>query len=81
MVVYGFLVNLFHMMVYGFLVNLFHMVVYLVNLVLAIWVNLVNVVHLVHLADWILDNWVKLDMFYYPKDEKIFQKLKFSSKF
>ena len=50
------------------------MVVHLVNMVLAILVNLVNVVHLVHLAKWILDIWAKLDMFYYPKDNKIFHK-------
>ena len=30
--------------------------------------------HLVHLANWILDIWVTLDTFYYPKDKKIFHR-------
>ena len=50
------------------------MVVHLVNMVLPILVNLVNVVHLVHLAKWILDIRAKLDMFYCPKDKKIFHR-------
>ena len=51
------------------------MVVHLVNMVLAILVNLVHFVHLVHLAKWILDIWAELDMFYYPKDKKIFHRI------
>ena len=50
------------------------MVVHLVNMVLAILVNLDHVAFLVHLAEWILDIWAKLDMFYYPKDKKIFHR-------
>ena len=48
--------------------------IHLVNMVLAILVNLVNVVHLVHFVKWILDIWGRLDMFYYPKDKKIFHR-------
>ena len=43
--------------------------VHLVNLVLAIFVNLVN------LAYWILDILVKLDMFYHTKDKKLFERI------
>ena len=50
------------------------MVVHLVNVILGILVNLVNVVHLDHLAKWTLDIWVKLDMFHYLKDNKIFHR-------
>ena len=50
------------------------MVVHLVNMVFAILVNLVHVAHLVHSTEWILDIWAKLDMFYYPKDKKMFNR-------